>query len=727
MDTNLEGLRKAAGISQAEMAAYLDVSQSQVSRYEQDPDDVPMRVFRKWQEFCGHISSNRSLDLGPADPMAEINKRIELINDYLDAQPTPPADFSMEQLEKANDVVTVDHLRETIERVGRKPRVAMFGRFDMGKSRLSNMLMGGDSLPTKYQPTTSIACLIRHMDDKPEWQPEDVWIMDKGFDLDRPDDEEHCKAHRLIGGGYETLRAHGTHTQNGAEKVFEDAAAAVVYVRSDFLKGCDLIDLPGYQNHEGDDKRAEMARRIADVIIYVSLAAGFMNEQDRGYLAQLTRQLPAFESPENGLPPLRNLMVVATRADIAGSDPSQILDDACQNTFDGIGDTLQDRGEMLGVPLTCTDLRNRFFTYSADHPSYREAFEADLKELLAQVAPQRVLETVDTVVRKAKASNTRSCDGLIESIEGSLDNRDRAQQEISKVLSDESERVETKNRHELTVLRLIDSLKRESLSEAKGIYRRQIDVERIEKLIKRRYDKKKKAKSLAPAYITEQLQRALDNNLQKKSETLSTEVDAFLENYQTAIGDNSFLGDHWSFNAKGAFIGALAGFGTFGALATWASVVAAGSNLGGYILAAKVVSMLSAMGISVGGTSTVMSVISVLGGPISIAIGIAVAVGSIIAALAGDSWQRKLAKQIVKGFEKQDAEGVIDKELTKFWDDTKRAFKHAAKETEKDFRKKLEGLRRIAFETNVDVLQAHLDFVKELRNFFAGIPWKSTR
>lgn len=727
MDTDLEGLRKAAGISQAEMAAYLEISQSQVSRYEQDPEEVPMRIFRKWQGFCGHISSNRALDLGQPEPMAEVNKRIELINGYLDAHPTPPADFSMEQLEKDSDVVSVDHLRETIERVGRKPRVGLFGRFDMGKSRLANMLMGGDSLPAQYQPTTSIACLIRHMDDKPEWQPEDVWIMDKGFDLDRPDDEEHCKAHRLIGGGYETLRDHGTHARDGAKRTFEEAAAAVVYVRSDFLKGCDLIDLPGYQHHEGDDQRAEMARRIADVIIYVSLAAGFMNEQDRGYLAQLTRQLPAFETPDNGLPPLRNLMVVATRADIAGGDPNQILDLACRNTFDGIGDTLKDRGEQIDVPLSCDDLRNRFFTYSADHHSFRERFENDLKELLARVAPQRVLESLDQVVRKAKASNTRSCDGLIESIEGSLDNRERAQQEISSVLADESERVEKKNRHELTVLRLIDSLKRESLSEAKEIYCRHADAERIEKLIKRRYDDKKKAKELAPTYVVEQLQRALDNSLQKKSERLSTEVDSFLEQYQTAIGDNSNLGDSWNFNAKGAFIGALAGFGTFGALATWASVVAAGSNLGGYILAAKIVSMLSSIGISVGGSATVMSVISALGGPVTIAVGIGVAVGAIIAALAGDSWQRKLAKRIVKGLEKEGAEEIIEKEITKFWDDTKRAFKHAAKETEKDFRKKLESLRRIAFDTNVDVLKEHLSFTKDLRDFFAGIPWKPIR
>lgn len=727
MDTNLEGLRKAAGISQAEMARYLEVSQSQVSRYEQDPEDVPMKVFRKWQEFCGHISSNRSLDLGVTDPMEEVNARLALINSYLDTHPAPPEGFSMDQLEKDSDVVSIDHLRETIQRVGRKPRVAIFGRFDMGKSRLANMLMGGDSLPAQYQPTTSITCLIRHIDDKPDWQPENVWIMDKGFDLDNPDDEKHCQAHRLIGGGYETLREYGTHAQDGSERIFEDAAAAVVYVRSDFLKGCDLIDLPGYQHHEGDDQRAEMAKRIADVVIYVSLAAGFMNEQDRGYLAQLTRQLPAFESPDNGLPPLRNLLVVATRADIAGENSDQILDKACRNTFDGIGDTLQDRGKELGVPLTCSELRDRFFTYSADRHADRERFESDLRDLLASLAPQRVLESLNQLIRKAKSSNTRSCDGLIESIQGSLDHRERAQQEISSVLAEEPERVAKRDQQEKVILDLIDTLKHESLTQADQIYSRHSDVQRIEELIKERYKDKKEAKELAPTYIVEQLQRAIDVNIQAKAKRLGNEVEAFLQQYQAAIGADSALVGKWNFNAKGAFIGALAGLGTFGALATWASVVAAGSNLGGYILAAKIVSMLSSIGISVGGTGTVMAVISALGGPVTIAVGIGVAVGVVFAMLAGDSWQRKLAKQIAKGLEKEGARKTIQEELTKFWSDTREAFKHAATETEKDFLKKLESLRRIAFDTNVDTLKTHLTFVKELRDFFAGIPWKPTR
>lgn len=50
---NLKEMRTLAEISQAEMAKALDVSQSQISRYEEDPEDVPMKILKKWAEICG--------------------------------------------------------------------------------------------------------------------------------------------------------------------------------------------------------------------------------------------------------------------------------------------------------------------------------------------------------------------------------------------------------------------------------------------------------------------------------------------------------------------------------------------------------------------------------------------------------------------------------------------------------------------------------------------------
>ncbi|HYW18192.1 MAG TPA: hypothetical protein VE956_02585, partial [Nodularia sp. (in: cyanobacteria)] len=68
------------------------------------------------------------------------------------------------------------------------------------------------------------------------------------------------------------------------------------------------------------------------------------------------------------------------------------------------------------------------------------------------------------------------------------------------------------------------------------------------------------------------------------------------------------------FDTKGAFLGGIAGLGAYGALAAWAAGL---GNLGSYILVAKLVSLLSALGISIGGgTAAVISFVAAIGGPI---------------------------------------------------------------------------------------------------------------
>ncbi|ONF42505.1 hypothetical protein BTO32_14930 [Marinobacter lutaoensis] len=716
----LKKMRLDAGISQAEMAAYLQVSQGQVSRFEQDPDEVSMKIYRQWEAYCGKVANSRPLDVG--DPLKEIRQRIELIANYCDAAPKLVDGFPVEQLENGEETASTESLVQGIRRIARKPRMGLFGRFDMGKSRLANMLMGGDSLPASYQPATSIACLVRHIDDQPAWQPEPVWIFGKGFDLDRPDDEDHCKAHRIIGGGFEMLREYGTHS--GSMSGRHEAVAAVVYVDSPFLRGCDIIDLPGYQHQEGDDQRAEMARQLADIIVYVSTAQGFMNEYDRSYLSQLIRNLPAYETPENGLDPLCNLFVVATRADIVGDAIDGILDKAASYSFDGISDTLQDRGEQVGVPIDEAAFRRRFFTYSAENVGLRSNFERELGNLLSDACPKHILRDMEKAIQQAKASGTQSLVALINILQETLDHQERAREDMETILSEEPQRIQKKTEYEQQVLNLIRQLKTESVSEIEQICDEWIDADRIESVIRNRYDKKKQARELAPGHIIEKIQFNTDQVLKAKAKRLSTVIDEYLNEYDIGIEANSTLHSSWEFNAKGAFIGSLASLGTFGALASWASVVAGGSNLGGYILAAKITSALAAIGIPTGGTGTIMTLIRTLGGPFAVGVGISVAIGVIAAAIFGDSWQRKLARKIEKELKKAGAKDTLVRNVGAFWDDTEKAFKHAAEETEQDFQRKLESLKQIAFSTDVDVLQAHLSNAKELKDFFAGIPWR---
>ncbi|MCH8544590.1 MAG: helix-turn-helix domain-containing protein [Alcanivorax sp.] len=719
---DLEGMREAAGISQMEMASHLGVSQSQVSRYENDPDEVSVKVYSAWVAYCGDITSKQSLDVGT--PMKEVDDRISLIGSYFDSQPIPSEDQALESFERDANISEPKELLEAIKRVGRKPRVGFFGRYDMGKSRLANVLMGSDSLPANYQPATSITCLVRHMDDKPSWQPENVWIMGSDFDLDRADDEEHCRSHRLIGGGYETLAEHGTHKTGKDRPAIEGAATGIVYVDSDFLKGCDIIDLPGYGHKKGDDERAEMAQTLVDIVIYVSHVTGFMNEPDRAYLSQLTHHLPVFETPENSLSPLRNLFIVATRADTCGGDHIGILDKAAYSCYDGIGRRLEQRGEKTGIKVTESEFRNRFFTFSVEDIDLRKIFEKDLIELISIIAPEKRIQELDAFVRQSKSSNSTACRKLVETIERALSKQDQARKDIKAILDKEEDRIRKKDADKEGIVRFIDELEVESIEDCKKMLLEWSDVDHLERVIGGRYEGKKDARRLAPTYVMESIQQELDGILSNKSDRLGKKVDAFLESYDVNVDGVDTLKNQWSFNAKGAFISSLAGLGTFGALAAWASVVAGGSNLGAYILVGKVVSFLASIGVSVGGTGTVFAVISALGGPITVGIGIAVAVGVLAGALFGDSWQRKLAKQIRKGLIKGGAEDGIITQFRKFWSDTRTAFHHAVAETERDYQEKLKALEDIAFTSDSEVLEKRLPFLRDLRDFFAGIPWK---
>lgn len=729
-DNYLGRLLELAGISQGQMAAHLELSQSQVSRYAKNSQEVPMGAYKAWEAFCGEVTSKVGLDIG--SPMNEIAQRIKLIENYCEVAPEIPEDFPIDQVEhigKADETTgkkTLDYASELIEgvqRISRKPRVGLFGRFDMGKSKFANLVMGSDSLPSSYQPATSIACLVRHIDDKPDWQPELVWIFNSHFDLNKPDSKGHCEETRLIGGGYEILKEVGTHAGDRKAQ-FKDAAYAVVYVDSPFLKGCDIIDLPGYEHQDQDDKRAEMAQRISDIVIYVSMAQGFMNGNDRSYLAQLIRNLPPLESPENGVSPLRNLFVVATRADIAKGDTDDILDRAASYSFDGISTELIERGEAIGVPIDEAAFRDRFFTYSAEDKSLQLNMNEDLTSLLKEITPKSISIQLEKSILQAKESGTKSFQALVNTIQETLEHREEAQQEVQRLMEHEPLRIQQKKIQAKEITSLIRAFKKQSELDVKEACSKWVDVEKIESTLKRYGKDKKKAAELAPTYIVEKLQHSISEKTKAKSEKLSREVDAYLSGYDLSLKASASINDSWEFNAKGAFAGALAGIGTFGALATWASVVAAGSNLGGYILAAKLVSALSAVGISVGGTASVATALSILGGPITIAAGIAILTAAIAASIFGDSWQTKLAKKIHKSMRSNNIEEQMIKGLNHFWDETENAFKQAAEVTEEDFKRKLVSLEKIATSTEVDVLKRHLSAASDLRDFFAGIPWK---
>lgn len=201
-----------------------------------------------------------------------------------------------------------------------KPTVAIVGRSDTGKSTLINSLIGAEKMPAKWTPTTSTAVYVKHIKDRPAFIHDEAWIFkrecgnEKFWNSKRLYDEKYCEKWKVAGGDLSLLETYSTR-QGGGLKT--EAGSAVVFVDAPILLNCDIIDLPGYGTETAsDDVITAKTAAHADVLIYLSLASGFLRIEDIEYLKNNVRTLPVLEKKgENGLKPLANLFVVASHAD----------------------------------------------------------------------------------------------------------------------------------------------------------------------------------------------------------------------------------------------------------------------------------------------------------------------------------------------------------------------------------------------------------------------------
>lgn len=180
-----------------------------------------------------------------------------------------------------------------------KPTVAIVGRSDTGKSTLINSLIGAEKMPAKWTPTTSTAVYVKHIKDRPAFIHDEAWIFkrecgnEKFWNSKRLYDEKYCEKWKVAGGDLSLLETYSTR-QGGGLKT--EAGSAVVFVDAPILLNCDIIDLPGYGTETAsDDVITAKTAAHADVLIYLSLASGFLRIEDIEYLKNNVRTLPVLE------------------------------------------------------------------------------------------------------------------------------------------------------------------------------------------------------------------------------------------------------------------------------------------------------------------------------------------------------------------------------------------------------------------------------------------------
>jgi transcriptional regulator with XRE-family HTH domain len=728
--TLLRRAREIAGYTQEELATILGIAQTQVSRYEGDPDSAPYGVVKKWSAACGttpeqleaFVAASAEV-FNPGEPYKELDGQLNLLEQFVKtAPPVPPGLYLRMQ---------PPELIEQIRKWRQRPTILLAGKFDSAKTRIANTLLGKNYLPSQYAPTTAIITFIRHLSERPSWQHEDVWIMREGFNPSLWGDKEHCAEHKIVGGTYDTLKLYGTRDSEGER---QGAYAALVYINAPILRACTIIDTPGFSD-TNVKRQADIAINtsvLGDVYIYTSPFNGFLDAQDFLQLSQLLRTL---NLPKDTQRPLENLLIVATHTNpsVSPGELEDAIEKRCKSFFhhakDGIfADIAKSVG---GRPIDSEQLRDRMYTFWYESLSRRRNLEAELMKLLTSRLPFLVREHVDEEILNIKADSQNYFANIISSYEKTLQERKEAKEKLIELEAREPERQEKILQQKAKAKRAIDDLRRETVRFVESDITPQLQFENIERFIDSNYGNSEEARKYATAKLLENLQSQLERKIRSQADTFKMVVDEFLSEYEqiaTNWGDSGLSQLEIPFDTRGAFLGGLAGLGTLGALGVWAAAM---GNLGGYILVAKAAGVLSALGLGVGSTAAV-SFVAAIGGPVTIAVGLAAALFVGIKTLFGARWQERLAKRMSKQLEDAQLAANQIKGVTKYWDDTEKFFDNGVANMETKYREYRVYLKQLIDEdlSREDSRSRILWLIhqlQEMQDFFGALPWSSKR
>ena len=618
----------------------------------------------------------------------------------------------------------VDGLLQGIDQILRKPRMALVGRSDTGKSTLINSLLGMDKMPVSWTPTTSIAVYIKHIDDRPNFIKEDVWVFldhvgeEKGWKLDKLNDETYCKEWLMEKGEISLLDDFGTRqgkfwvnriiskatTQQGPV-----AGSAIVFIDAPILKNVDIIDLPGYGTEEKqDDNITFRTAGQADILVYLSQANGFMRIEDINYLKQNIRQLPVYEKiNETDISPLSNLFIVASQAHTVNhgnpGELEKILESGSKrlaNTFSrNYWNSRKEESGYINLNYSKDVLPTRFFTYTTDIPSLCELFVQQLESIVHQL-PKLLDARVKKYVTQYIASNKPNLEKEINDFEDAIQDREKYKKLFQELGENEWERTKHNNEEKDRIINLIHQYSKGCRDAFSSYYAKKINVDALVSHLKASNIKNKKEQvELYASRVQDELSSRCELLIRERTKQLSEEIKKFIESYNstenTAFKKASV---DVSFDPFDSFLSALGTIGVVGGL---------GLAVAGF------------SSITIGVFSTVG--ISSIFGPIGIGVGVISTAALAVRYFMG-GWQRTVAENIVNGFERNNVRGLYSDGMDKYWNDTETAFVEAYLLLEKTHDEYLSNLERHVTETNEENQKQNVEIMKRIMQMYDNFP-----
>ena len=711
--------------TQAEFAERIGVDQSSISRWEKDPNSIPYTIIQTIMEKTGASFEEvtgwkkpipNPLEVKDTWEKADFTKHtlVEYISDAL----------SKMNLSEEYRSEYVDDLTSVISSSIVKPKIAIVGRSDTGKSTMINALLGAKKMPTSWTPTTSIAVFIKHISERPSFIEEDAWVFanqvgnETMWDETKLNDEDYCRKWKIGAGNADTIRSFGSRQ---GENYNKEAGAAVLFVDAPILKNCEIIDLPGFGTEtESDDNITFSTSKTADIIIYLSHSQAFMRVEDITYLKRNILELPAWEKKDdNDLKPLANLFIVASQAHGVNNGNPEILDNilntGCDNLLKTFPENYWDnRAEQTGYTYDENGrsiLRSRFFTYTTDIQDLCTSFNSSLTELLEKL-PSIIDKQTKKLVKDYISTRSPSLIAELEKYETMSNDRDRYVSLLKEIDDKELSRIAENDQHKKEIRQEIFSLSSDSIKEFSSFCSSVINVDSLVQMMNDRGTKNKREDiELFGSFLQSTLQNQCEKILKEKSDILSEKtkdyIDSFTAGISSSFENNGFKVD---FDAGWAFASALSKIGMIG-------------GLGGFLVSTiSGVLLFSSVGFGVGSSIALGLSTASIFGPLGIAVGLLIAGGLGIVKLFGGGWQKSVAKKIVATFDENKFNDKFRSGIIEYWEQTESAFNQAAAELDTQWNNYVEDMRNTVNTYDLQDIQSRIANLKSLSDFFKNIP-----
>lgn len=718
--------------TQEELASLLDVDISMIQQLEDHPDNstdqivftIAMKLHEKTGMSFDEIVSwkrieKRALNVKNTWEKADFTKKsfTEYLQNIMEK-----SDIS-EDLKKSY----LTDLKRIIEKNIVKPKIAIVGHSDTGKSTLINSLLGAEKMPAAWTPTTSIAVYIKHITDRPSFIHENAWVFtnqlgnETAWDESKLNDEEYCKSWKIAEGDIDVLRTYGI--RQGIEHD-KEAGSAVVFIDSPILNTCDIVDLPGYgTERESDNTITFGLAQKAKVIIYLSQANAFMRGDDFDHLKQLISTLPILENKNNNsIPPLSNLFIVASQAQNVSHGNRQelknILDKGCERLLltipEGYWKLREEKSGYIYEDNGAEILRSRFFTYTTDIPDLCSAFNESITTVV-ETLPGLIEAHGRALIKEYVNEKQPQLNNQIDHYEGLLTEREKYVSLLDDISANEESRVSNNDKRKSEILKAIKDSRIQSKAEFSQYVSEIMNVDTLTERIKSAKIKNKKEDiDLFVSKLQTSIQKECEKILSKESADVSKKaadyIEAFSEDVKKPFAKCDIATDY---DAGWAFASALSSIGVIGGL----GALAYGAISGAVIMAG----ISGAAGIGIGALAGAFALSPVFG-PIGLACGLVIAGAMSVVKLFGGGWEKSVAKKIVQQFEEGQFADKFCSGIDTFWMNTEQAFYKASRAMEDEWNAYVENLKTTVLNYNLDELEQKLFQLKELSNFFENIP-----